>query len=235
MKRAYLEIARRGSKPDSGILIESLMKEVGLEGTLVFPTFNFDFPDSKYFSVNSTPSQMGKITEDARRNQAGFRSGHPVYSFFAIGKNAHKFSIINNYSGYGNDSPFAVLLELGARICVVDLEDQESMTFYHHVEEMNRVEYRYHKKFRGDYEDVEGKVTEREYSLFVRNLELGILTDVNRMGQLLWQEGLYCGNLPGEKNGMRSILADELFNRTSRIIQEGRAEDFLYSVDGKSK
>lgn len=230
MKRAYLEIARSGDKADSEIVIDSLLREVGAAGTLVFPTFNFDFPQSKFFSINSTPSQMGKITEDVRTSWPGYRTGHPIYPFFAIGKQASKFSDIDNFSGFGKNSPFAILREMDAKICIVDLQDQESMTFYHHVEEMMEVEYRFHKLFKGMYENSEGLEYEREYSIFVRNLELGVVTNVNRMGGLLWDEGFYRGNLPGIGCGMRTIRAEDLFNRTARVIREGKAKDFLFSI-----
>lgn len=235
MRRAYLEVMRSGNKADSVILIESLLNEVGSGGTLVFPTFNFDFPNSKYFSMQSTPSQMGKITEDARLLCNGVRTGHPIYSFFAIGKNSQQFANVDNKSGYGENSPFALLREMDAKICIVDLQDQESMTFYHHVEEMCNVEYRFHKIFRGRYEDLEGVTSEKEYSLFVRNLQLGVQTDVNRMGELLWREGLYRGNRPGVKNGMRTIRAAQLFDRTKQIIEEGKARNFLYSIQNGTR
>ena len=162
MKRTFLNISRKGYKPSSEIIIDSLLEEVGSKGTVLFPLFNFDFPDTKKFSLISTPSQMGKITEDARRNYLAARTGHPIYSFLAIGELASLFSSINNISGYGDDSPFAKLREIGGKIAVVDLDDQNSMTFYHHVEEVYGVDYRYHKEFYGEYEDLNGEITERK-------------------------------------------------------------------------
>ena len=232
MKRTFLNISRKGYKPSSEIIIDSLLEEVGSKGTVLFPLFNFDFPDTKKFSLISTPSQMGKITEDARRNYLAARTGHPIYSFLAIGELASLFSSINNISGYGDDSPFAKLREIGGKIAVVDLDDQNSMTFYHHVEEVYGVDYRYHKEFYGEYEDLNGEITERKYSLFVRDLTRGVVTDVNRMGEILWEEGIYAGNRPGIKNGMRTVLAEELFQRTMKEIREGRAEETLFSISG---
>ena len=104
------------------------------------------------------------------------------------------------------------------------------MTFYHHVEEVYGVDYRYHKEFYGEYEDLNGEITERKYSLFVRDLTRGVVTDVNRMGEILWEEGIYAGNRPGIKNGMRTVLAEELFQRTMKEIREGRAEETLFSI-----
>lgn len=231
MRRTFLELARQGKKVTSKTIIESLLDKVGSNGTILFPLFNFDFPDTREFSILTTPSQMGRVTEDARTQFSGTRTGHPIYSFYVIGKNEKYFSNVDNYSGYGPDSPFAILRELDGKIAIIDLDDQHSMTFYHHVEEMSQVEYRYHKKFLGDYVGSDGITRSKEYSLFVRDLDRGVTTDVNRMGEILWREGMYTGNRPGIGNGTRTIPAKLLFKRTQEEIKQGRAIETLYSID----
>ena len=231
MRRTFMEIARRGHKATSEVVIDSLLELVGPNGTILFPLFNFDFPVSRQFSILTTPSQMGRVTEDARTTFEGSRTGHPIYSFYAIGKNEKYFSSIDNFSGYGSDSPFSKLRELDGKIAVIDLDDQQSMTFYHHVEEMCAVNYRYHKIFEGAYTNILGICNLRQYSLFVRDLEAGIVTDVNRMGDILWREGLYKGNLPNIGNGLRSISANVMYERTKREIVEGRSMETLFSID----
>jgi aminoglycoside 3-N-acetyltransferase len=230
MKRTFSQLISIGSQPGPGIIVDSLLEQIGNSGTLLLPLFNFEFPDTKYFSINDTPSQMGVITEFARKNYSGVRTGHPIYSFYAIGANDQQFSGIDNKSGYGIDSPFALLRQLGGKIGIVDLEDQNSMTSYHHVEEMLSVDYRYFKDFSGEYVDSASLSSEKTYSLFVRDLSRGVTTDVNRMGEILWREGLYKGFRQGVGNGLRTIDAQELFNRTSTEILEGRALGTLYSI-----
>src|SRR5262245_31554345 len=77
------------------------------------------------------------------------RTGHPIYSFAAIGKRADEFRGVRNFSGYGEDSPFGVLHHADGRMAVLDLPDNDSMTFYHYVEESCSAPYRYHKRFAG--------------------------------------------------------------------------------------
>lgn len=230
MRRAFRFLISKKVEPSPKLIVDSILEEVGSEGTVVFPLFNFDFPTSQKFSILTTPSQMGVVTEFARINYRGFRTGHPIYSFYAIGAKSELFEGINNKSGYGSDSPFAKLLELNGKIASIDLDDQNSMTMYHFVEESLNVDYRYFKNFQGSYENSEGKVTSEEYSLFVRDLERGVLTDVNRMGEILWAEGRYKGNRPGVGNGMRTIQAESLVDRTTKEIVEGRALQTLYSI-----
>ena len=231
MKRLldYLTINQVVDPPKK--IIDSLISHLGSEGTLILPLFNFDFPKSRFFSMRSTPSQMGTITEYARSYMPGVRTGHPIYPFFITGYHESKFKDIDNISGYGIDSPFAKVISLNGKIAAVDLEDSRCMTMYHHVEEICKVPYRYFKQFEGGYESINGSIETKKYMLFVRDLELGVITNVDRMGEILWQENLYKGNRPRVGNGMRTIMASTLFDRTKKEILEGRAIDTLYSIN----
>ncbi len=210
-------------------VMESFLEAVGPEGTVLFPLFNFDFTKGAPFDIRSTPSQMGALTEAARLHPGAVRSGHPIYSFAVIGPNAEKFDV-DNFSGYGADSPFGILRQLDGKIAVLDLADLNSQTFYHHIEEMHAVDYRFHKRFTAPYTDIHGETGERTYGLFVRDIERGVTTDVDPMGELLWQKGLYHGQRPKEGIGLRTIKADEMFAAVSEVIRAGRAEGLLYSI-----
>ena len=210
-------------------VLESFLWAVGTQGTLLLPLFNFDFTKGVPFDIRHTPSQMGALTEAGRRHPEAVRSGHPIYSFAAIGHLAHKFNV-DNFSGYGPDSPFAILRELNGKIGVLNLLDQDSMTFYHHVEEMMEVPYRYHKKFTGLYTDWEGHTAERTYGLFVRDLEKGVKTYVHPMSEILWAEGYYTGDRPWVKSGFRVISAPALFERVADVIRSGQAKGTLYRI-----
>ena len=231
MARTFRYLFSKGVKPDPRLVIDSILDEVGPEGTVLFPLFNFDFSATGEFSMLSTPSQIGVITEFSRVNYEGYRTGHPIYSFYAIGALCEEFKDLNNRSGYGPDSPFAKLLELDGKIASVDLDDQHSMTMYHFVEEKMGVDYRYFKTFLGTYEDLNAVVSSEEYILYVRDLERGVVSNLNRMGEILWSEGLYIGNRPGVGNGLRTIQAESLVSRTTKEIIEGRAIQTLFSIE----
>lgn len=213
-------------------VMHSLLDAVGADGTVIFPLFNFDFPKGIAFDYRTTPSQMGALTEAARKHPNAVRSGHPIYSFAAIGAEASSFDV-DNKSGYGADSPFARLRELNGKVAVLDLPDQHSMTFYHHVEEMHEVDYRYFKEFEGAYTDREGYTSQRRYRLFVRDIERGVVTDVNPMGELLWEQGLYRGDRPKTGVGLRTIRARQLYDAVSKVIEAGHAEGLLFSIEHK--
>jgi aminoglycoside 3-N-acetyltransferase len=209
-------------------VLSAFLERLGPQGTLLLPLFNFDFTKGVPFDIRHSPSQMGALTEIGRNWPGAVRTGHPIYSFAVIGKRADAFKEINNTSGYGADSPFAILRELDGEIAVLDLPDQQSMTFYHHVEEMEQIPYRYMKSFSGAYVDASGRAETRTYTLFVRDIESGVQTSVDRMGERLWAEGLYRGQRPKEGNGLRVIGARAMFDAVSTVIRQGDAEEFLF-------
>jgi len=123
---------------------------------------------------------------------------------------------------------------LNGKIAVLDLPDQHSMTFYHHVEEMQEVDYRYHKKFTADYTDESGNSESRTYGLFVRNIEKGVLTHVNPAGALLWENSLYSGHRPNVDSGLRVISARKMYDFVTDLIMSGKAKNALYRIEGES-
>lgn len=232
IKRTLSRYIKQRIKISPQDILESFLIAIGSSGTLLLPLFNFDFTKGVPFNIFSTPSKMGALTEAGRLYPLAVRTGHPIYSFSVIGHKAEIFRSVDNFSGYGNDSPFALLRKMNGKIAVLDLQDQNSMTFYHHVEEMNEVSYRYHKKFAGEYTDVLHKTETKTYGLFVRNLEQGVLTNVNPAGELMWQNGLYSGFRPNEGSGLRIVSAQKMFNFITDIILAGKAKNILYRIEG---
>ncbi len=233
ISRTVRELRLAGDEATPEVLLDSFRHAVGPSGTLVLPLFNFDFTRGEPFDIRHTPSQMGALTEAARTSAQAVRTGHPIYSFAALGRQASEFRGVVNRSGYGADSPFGIIHRLGGKIAVLDLPDQRSMTFYHYVEELETVPYRFHKQFTGSYVDASGIAGEMTCSLFVRDLERGVVTDVDRMGEELWRQGLYRGDRPGVGSGLRVIEARALVDAVQAVIRAGRARDYLYSLDSR--
>lgn len=230
IKRTLMTCRRLGWMIRPADILDSFLTALGPDGTLLLPLFNFDFARGVPFDIRTTPSQMGALTEAGRVHPDAVRTGHPIYSFAAIGAQAGRFRGVDNVSGYAEDSPFGMLRDMDGIIGVLDLEDQDSMTFYHHVEEVKRVPYRYFKDFTGLYTDASGRTMTRTYTLYVRNVEQGVVTDVNPAGELMWQHGLYKGYRPRTGSGFRTVSARAMFRFVADIIDGSRALGTLYSV-----
>lgn len=215
---------------DVETILDSFLHALGENGTLLLPLFNFDFCSGVGFDIRNTPSQMGALTEAGRLRLGAVRTGHPIYSFAALGKRRDLFRGIDNFSGYGPDSPFAILHQQGGKIGVLDLPDQHSMTFYHYVEESVSVDYRFHKEFAAPYTDFDGKAADRTYGLFVRKIDEGVVTHVDPMGEILWAKGLYSGDRPGSGCGLRVIDSGTLYDEVADMIAQGKARGTLYEI-----
>lgn len=230
LNRTLRRVVAMGGPADPKLVVQSLLEAVGSSGTLMLPLFNFDFTKGVTFDIRKTPSQMGALTEAGRRWPGAVRTGHPIYSFAVIGNRANAFRGLKNFSGYGEDSPFGVLHRLDGKIAVIDLPDQNSMTFYHYVEECMMAPYRFHKTFTGAYIGEDGVESTQSFGLFVRDLQQGVVTLVDPMGEVLWERGLYSGVRPGTGSGLRVISATRMFEEVASVLREGRAKGLLYDI-----
>jgi len=231
IRRILRRLVKMEAAASPSMVLESFLLALGKSGTLLLPLFNFDFTKSIAFDIRNTPSHMGILTEAGRFWPGAIRTGHPIYSFAVIGKDAKVFHGLKNFSGYGADSPFGILHRLGGKIAVLDLPDQNSMTFYHYVEETLNANYRYHKIFTGQYIDEEGHESTQNFSLFVRNIEQGVVTRVEAMGEILWEKGIYTGSRPNQDCGLRVIRTTKLFDEVATILDQGLAKGILYDIE----
>ena len=229
--RTLALLKRKGFKPSASVVFDSFLAAVGHNGTLLVPLFNFDFTSGTTFDFRHTESQMGALTEVARKYQGAIRTGHPVYSFCAIGAKAEAFNGVDNYSGYGSDSPFAILKQLNGKIAVLDIEENNSMTFHHHVEEMMSVPYRYSKEFRASYINAAGVEQEKGYAIYVRDLENHVVTHLTPLGEKLWANEIYEGDRPNENSGLRIGDANAIYTFVQEVIARGDALGNLYKVE----
>ena len=233
VKRTLINAKREGVSLSPDDILDSFIECLGDSGTLILPLFNFEFPSSKIFDIRNSKSQMGALTEAARKRVNVVRTGHPIYSFAVLGKEKELFNGVDNKSGYGKDSPFGLLHSLKGKIASLDLEDQNSMTFYHYIEECLGVDYRYFKTFTGEYIDESGISSVRKYKLYVRDTKKNVLTHVNPAGDLMWRQGLYVGDRPKLQSGLRTIEAVKMFNFISNLINSGDAEGNLFVYGDK--
>ncbi len=232
VKRTLQKYSEIGSaKISVNDILDSFLEAIGSKGTLLIPLFNFGFASGDIFDYRNTQSQMGKLTEVARLRHDAIRTGHPIYSFAVIGNLSRDFEAVDNFSGYGEDSPFGILTQLDGKIATLNVPDNQCMTYYHHVEEMCSVDYRYHKTFTGPYIDKNGVMTNRTYGLFVRNLVRGVVTNVTAMEDLLWTKGLCKGYRFDQGTGLKVAKTRDIFSATAEVIKKNQALGLLYDIE----
>lgn len=194
-------------------VLNALFEVLTPTGTLVMPTFNFAFCEGETYDYRNTPSKMGTLTELVRKDPEAKHIRHPIYSFAMKGALAEKLSEIQNISAYGHDSLFAALRENNGKILILGLSYTDSMTFFHHVEEMAGCDYRYMKTFTGKVVDERGNESTKSYQMNVRDSENGVISDLDPMGKKLEDAGLVKQRTIG-KCAAKLMNAREVFEAT---------------------
>lgn len=208
-------------------VIDALLQALGAEGTLIMPTFNFDFCRGESWDVRTTHSHMGIITNLVREHPEALRVFHPIYSFAILGKHAAYLTQDRYKSSFEKNSVFGKLRALGGKIMIIGLSYTNSMTFFHHVEELEGVDYRYMKDFTGMVTDEDGNTYEDTFSMLVRDLEKGVETEVDPMGALMEEAGIVSIRQIGEAT-VKLMKADDVYRFTAREMK--RDPRLLYTT-----
>jgi len=208
-------------------VVNALEAALGPEGTLIMPTFNFDFNKGQPWDVRSTPSQMGVLTELVRKHPRSKRVFHPIYSFAILGRHAEMLGSLRYKSSYERDSVFGKLRDLDAKIMVIGLSYTNSMTFFHHIEQMEGVDYRFLKQFTGQVTDWDGSTRTDTFEMLVRDIDKGVITEVDPMGELMEKEGVIKVGKIGEA-AVKLMKANEVYAFTAREMR--RDPHLLYYI-----
>jgi aminoglycoside 3-N-acetyltransferase len=208
-------------------VVRALEAALGAEGTLIMPTFNFDFNKGVPWDVRKTRSKMGALTEVVRVDPRAKRVFHPFYSFAVLGKHAEMLGSLRYKSAYERNSVFGKLRDLDGKIMVIGLSYNDSMTFFHHIEQMESVDYRFLKQFTGEVTDENGNTYTDTFEMLVRDIDKGVMTMVDPMGALMEQAGVIQSAKIGEAE-VKLMKANEVYEFTAREMK--RDPHLLYYI-----
>lgn len=189
---------------------------LGPTGTLVVPTFNYDFCKGKPYSHKKSMSQVGMFTNYILRDNASHRSFHPIFSFAAIGSDAK--NICNNVSksSLGRGSVFHKLHKINTKIVFFNL-DIESCTFVHYVEESLSVNYRFLKNFKGKVKK-ENIEWEDSFEFYVRYLDREVIPYFARLGDYLESKNKMNKVFLFDKYPISLVKADDIYQAIKKNI-----------------
>src|SRR5574339_1246370 len=208
-------------------VIRALEAALGPQGTLIMPTFNFDFNKGAPWDVRSTPSKMGVLTELVRQDPRTKRVFHPFYSFAILGKHAEMLGGLRYKSAYERNSVFGKLRDLDGKIMIIGLSYNNSMTFFHHIEQMEGVDYRFLKQFTGQVNDENGNTYTDTFEMLVRDIDKGVMTMVDPMGALMEEAGIIKIRKIGDAD-VKLMKANEVYEFTAREMR--RDPHLLYYI-----
>ena len=161
------------------------------------------------------------------QGSAAKRVFHPIYSFAIIGKHAEMLGSLRYKSSYERNSVFGKLRDLDGKIMVIGLSYTNSMTFFHHIEQMEGVDYRFLKQFTGEVTDWDGTTKVDTFEMLVRDIDKGVITEVNPMGELMEKAGVIKSKKIGEAD-VKLMKANEVYAFTAREMK--RNPHLLYYV-----
>lgn len=155
------DLAALGIKENDTVLVHASLSSLGFveggadtvidtlisvlkDGTLLMPTLSFDSVtvSEPVFSVNDTPSCVGKISETFRKRAGVIRSMHPTHSVAAYGKNACEICRrhIESDTPVGDTSPFSLLPKYNGKVLMLGCTLRPN-TSMHGVEELIKPDY----------------------------------------------------------------------------------------------
>lgn len=166
-------------------LLDVLQGRVGVEGTLLAPTFSYAYARTAtpYFHETS-PSETGAFTEFFRTRPGVVRSFHPLNSISGVGPNARAILEDVGRAGYGARSPFARLRAFDTRFLFLGAPLGITLTYAHHLEHMYGVNHMYHKVYSVPAHR-EGRPEPGPWTCFVRYLGVGIEAGIGRLEEEL--------------------------------------------------
>ncbi len=147
---AYSSLGRAPGGVEGGpqTVIDAILEIVGNNGTLIMPTFNYDFLKGIPWDIRSSPSQMGALTELVRQDPRAKRMFHPIYSMAAIGRHAEELAAHRSRDCFGETTIFKKFRDWDAKILIIGLAYSKSITFLHHCEQAAEVDYRFLKNLK---------------------------------------------------------------------------------------
>lgn len=155
------------------VLTDYIQDVVGIEGTLLFPVFSWEFCRGNGFDYFKTQGENGSYSNWILNHRKDFRrTQHPMYSFMVWGKDAEKLCNMSNQDAWGVASPFYYIMENYGKQLDFNVESYKGLTFVHCIEQWVGVPYRHPKYFFGNYTNADGRTEVRCYSMYVRDLSV---------------------------------------------------------------
>ena len=171
-------------------VVDALLQAIGPQGTLVVPTFTYPTAGNPEFVFDPahTPSQMGAISEAARRRPQAHRSIHLAHSIAAIGALAQTIATSGGASGWDAHSPMGQVFNRNGRYLLLGVPYQ-NLTAMHLCEVWLELPYREPRIAEGRMRQPDGSTTPL-VSIGTPPLPGHPGSDYNRLGQRMEDAGL---------------------------------------------
>jgi aminoglycoside N3'-acetyltransferase len=151
----------------------NIFREVFRPSEIYVPTFTYSFTKKLFFNVKSTPSEVGRFSEEIRRiyQKKCYRIFDPVFSLIETENGLFKDEDINN-NAFGKQSIWKYLNNQKHYVVNINLDSPIIATQLHYLEYENKVQYRYMKYFNGSVQNWDNIKSNVKYGYYVRNIKI---------------------------------------------------------------
>lgn len=199
-------------------IVHAIQYVLGEDGTLLMPAFSYSFCKGLDYDIQSSPSDVGILTEYFRKMPDVCRTWHPIFSFSIWGKRKEEFLLLpvtsfDDNSVYGrmiagNDK----LLFLGAPV---------GYTFYYMAEEYAKVSHRFYKNFEGNIID-DKKKYKISVPYYVRKLDRKSTESERKINTFLFDND-YQRKVDFSKGTITVAETQKVFNKLVEKIFENES------------
>jgi len=111
-------------------------------GTLLIPAFTDYLKNGDTFDYYTSKPSTGALSNRCSKLVGFKRTKDPLHSFYVWGKDSEELVSMNSDSTFGKNSAFGFLYQKNAKLLLIDVDFQNSLTFIHFIEESLKVNYR---------------------------------------------------------------------------------------------
>lgn len=131
-------------------LFDIIDSVIGKNRTVLFPTFTNRFVKTRTFDLILDDSDCsGVLANHAMHSRDFRRTRQPIHSYTVRGPRAEEVLSRPCTTAWGDDSVIAWMGDVNARICPLGLPWHFACSFFHRMEDVLNVPYRYYKRFSG--------------------------------------------------------------------------------------
>ena len=88
------------------LFLNLILKKIGPTGTLVIPTYNYDFTKGKPYIKNKSPSHVGMFTNYLLKKYSKKRTNNSIFSHLIFGKLSKALHLSDNFEMFGEKKYF---------------------------------------------------------------------------------------------------------------------------------
>jgi aminoglycoside 3-N-acetyltransferase len=167
-----------------------LNKVQNYDGNIAVPSYSYTYTKNEVYKINSTPSELGAVSEYLRVNNAHKRTIDANFSYLLFGNGfSDKHLEVSNYSTFGNESLIGEVFNKSGYLGVIG-GVWEHLTEVHYIEKIIKVGYRFDKDFNGITINNRGESIDSIITFFCRYLNSDNSACFKRLKKDLMSSGL---------------------------------------------